>query len=173
MLLLTLLAASFNAHGAAPAELAAACEAMWTNQPLEGHLGVAGADGQLRTWSEPVPADGVSIWVCASRPAYAWLWRVQADNTPVLIWPLGDNVVALSPGAPVVLPQASRIAAADARSLLLALSASPTRPAPITGFSWMAPGAEKVVRLTHPGWPDQVLWEPIPLGPAATAGEQK
>ena len=155
-----------DAAPAAPAELVTACAAMWTNQPLEGYLGVTGPDGQLRAWTDPVPAGGVSVWVCASRPAYAWLWRVQGDQTPVELWPLGTNVVALEPGVPVMVPQAGPIGAADARSLLLALSATSTRPAPIKGFSWMAPGAGSVVKLTLPGWPAQVLWEPIPLGPA-------
>lgn len=159
-----------DARGAAPAELAVRCQSMWTSQPLEGYLGVADADGVLRTWSEPVPTGGVSVWVCVSRPAYAWLWRVQADNTPVLVWPLGGNVVQLEPGVPTVLPQASLIGAQDARSLLLALSPTPERPAAVTGFAWMSPGVDPVVKLALPTWPGQPLWEPIRLGPPTSWG---
>jgi len=166
MLPLSLLLLSLDARADAPAELSARCQSMWTSQPLEGYVGVSGADGALRAWSDPIPDAGVSIWVCASKPAYAWLWRVQADNTPVLVWPLGDNVVPLRPGVPTALPQASLIAAGDAHNLLLALSPTPTRPAAITGFTWMSPGVDRVVRLTLPTWPAQPLWEPILLGPS-------
>ena len=170
MSLLVLL--TLDAQAAAPPALTASCDAMWTSQPLEGYLGVAGADGGLLVWSDPVPTHGVSLWVCASRPAYAWLWRVLPDGTPVLVWPLGSNVLPLSPATPAVIPQASLIGADDAHNLLLALTPTPDRPTPITGFTWMAMGADPVVHLALPGWPQQALWEPIALGPQTLSGKR-
>lgn len=165
MLPFSLLLLSLDAHSSAPPDLSGACDAMWTNQPLEGYLGLAGPDGKLRSWSDPVPTEGVSVWVCASKTAYAWLWRVQPDNTPVLIWPLGDNVVPLDSKVPVMVPQASLIGAEGAHGLLLALSPSSTRPEAIRGFTFMSPDPGNVVHLTSTTWPKEVFWEPILLGP--------